>query len=239
MAFAGSAGAAVTLGWASGFAVLGGSTVTNTGATVITGQVGVSPGSAITGFPPGTVTNGSLHSNDALAILAHDDAQATFNSLASMAVTLDLSGQDLGGMTLTPGVYSFSSSAQLTGTLTLDGLGQVDPVFVFLVGSTLTTASGAGVDLLNGADGQTNVFFRVGDSTTLGTNTEFAGTILSANNSTLTTGASVEGRVISLSGAVTLDTNSVTVPEPGAAVLLLGGLAMILGKRRRSMANAS
>jgi type VI secretion system secreted protein VgrG len=147
--------------------------------------------------------------------------------LAGLAVTQDLTGQDLGGLTLTPGVYSFSSSAQLTGMLTLDGPGD----YVFQIGSTLTTASASSIALINGAEA-CDVYFQVGSSATFGTGTEFVGTIIADQSNTLATGASVLGRVIALDAAVTLDSNAITncipIPEPATLLLLvLGGLAMI------------
>jgi hypothetical protein len=130
----------------SSFAVLAGSTVTNTNTpTIVTGNLGVSPGSAVTGFPPGIVTGGTIHAADAVAAQAQTDRTALYNQLASATCNTDLTGQDLGGRTLTPAVYCFSSSAQLTGTLTLDGQGNSAAVFLFKIGSTLTTASAASV----------------------------------------------------------------------------------------------
>src|ERR1700686_2725688 len=123
----------VSLGVAQNFAVLGNTTVTNTGPTVITGNLGVSPGSAITGFPPGAVTQGTLHANDALAFQAHADAFTAYNTLVGEAPTADLTGLDLGGMTLNPGVYKFSSSAQLTGTLLLNTTGNPTGTFIFQI----------------------------------------------------------------------------------------------------------
>src|SRR3954454_9358766 len=138
----GAAQTAPTLGSAQSFAVLGGSTVTNTGPSVITGDLGVSPGSAVTGFPPGTVVSGTIHAADAVAAAAQSSLTTAYNSLAGQACTQDLTGQDLGGLTLTAGVYCFSTSAQLTGTLTLNAQGNSSAVFIFKIGSTLTTASG-------------------------------------------------------------------------------------------------
>jgi hypothetical protein len=134
---------APSLGSAQSFAVLGGSTVTNTGPSVIAGDLGVSPGSAVTGFPPGIVVSGTIHAADAVAAAAQVSVTTAYNSLAGQACTQDLTGQDLGGMTLTAGVYCFSSSAQLTGTLTLNAQGNAAAVFIFKIGSTLTTASGS------------------------------------------------------------------------------------------------
>ena len=144
--------ASVFLGTASNFAVFG-STVTNIGLSIITGDLGVSSGSAVTGFPPGIVAPpGTIHVADAVALQAQADNQATYNYLAGLALTQDLTGQDLGGQTLTPGVYSFLSSAQMTGTLTLNNLGDPNALFVFQIGSTLTTASNSSVLVSNGGD---------------------------------------------------------------------------------------
>jgi hypothetical protein len=129
-ALPGWAQTAPSLGNAQSFAVLGGSTVTNTGTSTITGNLGVSPGSAVTGFPPGIVTGG-IHAADAVALQAQNDVTTAYNSLASAPCTTDLTGQNLGGLTLTPGVYCFSTSAFLTGTLTLDGQGNSSAVFIF------------------------------------------------------------------------------------------------------------
>ena len=207
---AGAADSAV-LGTASSFAVLGSSTVTNTGPSVISGELGVSPELAVTGFPPGTVVGGTIHSGDALAAQARAAARTASVTLAGRTCDRVLTGQDLGGLTLTPGVYCFSSSAQLTGVLTLDALGDPDAEFVFQIGTTLTTAAGSRVTALNGAD-PCEVYFNVGTSATLGTTTAFAGTIVAASSITATTGASVQGRLLALGGAVTLDTNTVTRP---------------------------
>jgi hypothetical protein len=226
----------IDMGAATSFGVLGASTVTNTGMTTVHGDVGVAPGTSITGFPPGQLINGSLHLNTGTAIQAQADALTAYNMLAGMAPTMDLTGQDLGGMVLTPGVYSFSSSAFLTGKLTLDGLGQTNPLFVFQMGTTLITASDASVNLINGNFSTANdIYWQVGSSATLGTGTDFIGTIIADQSATLTTGANLDGRVIALNAAVTLDSNNIfnvrAVPSPGAlAVLAMAGLA---GGRRR------
>jgi Ice-binding-like len=200
---------AVDLGTASSFAVLGGQTVTNTGPSTINGDLGVSPGTAITGFPPGTV-NGAVHAADAVALQAQSDLVTAYNDAAGQATSASISG-DLGGQTLVPGVYTASSSIQLTGTLTLDAQGNPNAVFVFQVGSTLITASASNVLLINGAQ-PCNVFWQVGSSATLGTNSNFVGNILALTSISATTGAVIAGRALARNGSVTLDTNTITVP---------------------------
>ena len=200
--------AQASLGTAQSFAVLGGSTVTNTGPSVITGDLGVSPGAAITGFPPGTVT-GTIHAADAVALQAQNDLTTQYNALASAACTADLTGQDLGGQTLIPGIYCFSSSAQLTGTLTLNAQGNANAVFIFKTGSTLTTAAGSSVNLINGGN-PCGVAWQVGSSATLGTTTSFVGNLIALTSITLNTGANIIGRALARNGAVTLDTNNIS-----------------------------
>lgn len=217
----------VSLGGAQNFSILGGSTVTNTGPTVITGNVGVSPGSAVTGFPPGVVTGGALHANDATAVLAHADAGTAYAQVAGEASlpANNLTGQDLGGLTLTPGVYHFNTSAQLTGTLSLNTGGDPNATFHFQIGSTLTSASNSSILLLNSLS-EANIFWQVGSSATLGLNTAFQGTILALTSITLTTGASItNGRALALNGAVTLDTNNVGLPIPPATGSVWSGAA--------------
>ena len=202
--------AQIVLGSSSSFAVLGGSTVTNTGPTLINGNLGVAPGTAVIGFPPGIVSGGTIHLNDGVAAQAQSDLTTAYNQVAGTACTLDLTGQDLGGLTLTPGVYCFSTSAQLTGILTLNAQGNPNALFIFKTGSSLTTASNASVVVIGGGS-NCNVFWQVGSSATLGTGTSFAGNILALSSITLTTGASVSGRALARNGAVTLDTSTVAV----------------------------
>lgn len=206
--------------WAqlSTFAVLGGSTVTNTATpTTVNGNLGVSPGSAVTGFPPGIVTGGTIHAADSVAAQAQSDLTTTYNDLANTACNTNLTGQDLGGLTLTPGVYCFSTSAQLTGTLTLNAQGNPNALFIFQIGSTLTTASGSSVLLINGGS-DCGVFWQVGSSATLGTGTALLGSIVALTSITLNTGASVSGRVLARNGAVTLDDSHVAVCSGGPTV---------------------
>lgn len=214
-----------SLGTAASFSVLGGSTVTNTGPSQVALNLGVSPGTAITGFPPGTVS-GTIHAGDAVAATAQTDAAAAYNNLAGQACDFDLTGQDLGGrpLPLTPGVYCFDSTAQLTGTLTLDAQGDFNAVFIFQVGSALTTASNSSIVLINGAS-SCRVFFQVGSSATLGTGTTFRGNILALASITLTTGTSLGGKALAQTGAVTLDTNDITDPQcrTTAAMVNVGG----------------
>jgi hypothetical protein len=191
------------------FAVLGASTVTCTGASVITGDLGVSPGTAVTGFPAPCTVTGTIHGGNATAAAAHVDLTTAFTTLGALPCGLDLTGTDLGGLTLTPGVYCFSSSAQLTGTLTLDAQGSPSAEWVFQIGSTLTTASGSSVVFI-GSGNPCGAQWRVGSSATLGTGTSFAGNILAQASITLTTGADVIGRALALTAAVTLDTNDVS-----------------------------
>ena len=209
---------APALGAARSFAVLGAATVTNTGASIIAGDLGVSPGTAVTGFPPGQILSGTIHSADAAALAAQNDVTNAYNSLVGMACTEDLTGRDLGGQTLTAGVYCFSSSAQLTGTLTLNAQGNANAVFIFKMGSTITTASAATVLLTNGGSAD-NVFWQVGSSATLGTGTSFAGNILAMASITVTTGVRLTGRALARSGAVTLDTNAVTAPSQSSSTV--------------------
>ena len=204
------------LGSAASFGVLGGQTVTNTGPTTIFGDLGVSPGSAITGFPPGSLTAGATHAADAVALQAQSDVTIAYDDLAGQACTGDITGQDLGGQTLTEGVYCSTSSSQLTGTLTLDAQGNADAVFIFKMVSTLTTASSSSVSVINGGTA-CNVFWQVGSSATLGTTTHFVGNILALTSIALQNNADVVGRALARNGEVTMDTNDVTIQGcPGA-----------------------
>jgi type VI secretion system secreted protein VgrG len=221
------------LGTAANFGVLGASTVTNTGPSVINGDLGLYPGLSITGFPPGSV-NGTTHAGDADAMWAQADALTAYNVLANMTPDGILTGQDLGGKTLLPGVYKFDDSTGLTGVLTLNFQGLSNRAFVFQIGSTLTTASASSVLITNPGLGD-SVYWQVGSSATLGTTTSFYGTIIADASITLDTGATIAcGSALALNAAVTLDTNTVWVdtcavpdtptPEPSTVFLLAAGL---------------
>jgi hypothetical protein len=201
---------ATMLGSAQSFAVLAGSAVTNTGPSVIAGDLSVWPGTAVTGFPPGLVVAGTTHVADGVALQAQSDVTTAYNALAGLPSGQDLTGQDLGGLTLVPGVYSFSTSAQLTGTLTLDTQGNPNALFVFQIGSTLTTASNSTVASINGPN-LCNLYWQVGSSATLGTGTSFQGNILALASITMDTGATLlDGRALARNGAVTLDSVNAT-----------------------------
>ena len=195
------------LGTAGTFAVLGASAVTNTGSSVVTGDLGVSPGTSVTGFPPGIVI-GTKHVADAVALQAQNDVQVAYGDAAGQPCNVPLTGQDLGGKTLTPGVYCFSSSAQLTGQLKLDSQGNPASVFIFQIGSTLTTASSASVLQINDTQA-CNIFWQVGSSATVGTNTDFSGNILAHTSIVAQTGAQFNGSLYAHTGAVTLNTDTV------------------------------
>ncbi len=232
----------VILGTAGNFAVLAGSTVTNTGPTTLTGDLGLYAGTSITGLGSITIT-GTVHQTDAVAQQAQIENTTAYNNLAGMTTTSNLTGQDLGGLTLTSGVYRFDSSAQLTGTLQLDAQGNNNALWVFQIGSTLTTASNSSVMTINGGSMPgCAAYWQVGSSATLGTSTAFEGHILALTSITLTTGATIlDGSALALNGAVTLDTNTITitncdnsvseVPEPATMTLVLIGAAL-LGLRR-------
>jgi hypothetical protein len=225
----------VNLGAAASFAVLAGATVTSTGETTVNGDLGVSPGTAVTGFPPGTVVNGAIHGGDATAAAAEAALTLAYNDAASRSLNPVPVAGNLGGMILTPGLYrSTSSLAISSGNLTLDAQGNADAVFIFQMGSTLTTLSGLQVLLRGGANAD-NIFWQVGSSATLGTGSVFQGNILASESITLTTGAILYGRALASDGAVTLDSNLVrisVVPEPGTFVLFALGFGLIARHRR-------
>lgn len=199
-------GTAVDMGSAAAFAVLGSSTVTNTGPTSITGELGVASGTAVTGFPPGEMHAGTVHNGDDQAMKAQTDLTAAYADAASRTPTAQIPAE-LGGTTLEPGVYA-SASLSLTGTLTLSG--NPTSVFIFQAGSTLVTASGSNV-VLTGGVRASNVFWQVGSSATLATNSSMTGTILSYSSVAAQTNSQINGRLMASNGAVTMDTTNVTV----------------------------
>jgi hypothetical protein len=242
--------ASIVLNSAGNFALLAGSTVTNTGPSLVNGgDVGVSPGTAITGFlevdgGPGIIAAPyTTHvGSDGVAVQAEKDLTTAFNAAALLPhpAANDLTGQDLGGMTLLPGVYFFSSSAQLTGTLTLDDNGDPNAQFVFQIGSTLTTASNSAVVTIDGGTNPgSTVFWQVGSAATIGTNTAFEGHILAYASISLDTGASIlNGSALAENGAVTLESNIVTnsvapIPEPALMTMVLGSAMLLAGRGSR------
>jgi hypothetical protein len=231
-----AAGSVISLGAADNVAVLGSSTVTNAGPTIVTGNVALSsPGVSITGFPPGTIINGSQYIGPGLANQAHADAVIAYGQLVGETFTTDLSGQNLGGMTLTPGVYHFDTAAQLTGTLILDTQGDPNATFHFQIGTTLTTDPGSMIAFLNGSS--SNVFWQVGTSATIGADSVLYGNVLADQSITVNSGATVIGRLIAINAAVTLDTDTITAPAvPEPSTWFAGALALaIVGftERRR------
>ncbi|MDO8724684.1 MAG: ice-binding family protein [Candidatus Methanoperedens sp.] len=206
----------VDLGTADSFVILGGSGITNTGPTTINGDVGTFPTTTETGF--GSVTlAGMNHAGDAVTQGAKIDLTTAYGDAAGRTGAITIAGGELGGRTLIPGVYKDDgapASLAITGTLTLDALGDSTAVFIFQSASTLTTASGSKVSLVNGAQ-PCNVFWQVGSSATLGTTTDFVGNILASESITLTTGATISGRALARNGAVTMDSNTITASACG------------------------
>jgi hypothetical protein len=200
--------APVNLATASPFVVLGGSTVTNTGPSVLNGDLGVSPGTALVGFGLPAVVNGATHANDAVAAQAQSDLTTAYDVAAAepVAPANDLTGTDLGNRTLTAGAYRYTSDAQLTGPLTLDAQGDPNAQFVFEIASALTTASASSVVLINGAS-PCNVYWQVGSSATLGSTTAFQGNLMALTSISLNNGASVIGRLLARNGQVSLINN--------------------------------
>jgi ice-binding like protein len=242
---------APTLGSAGTFAVLGASTVTNTGDTVLDGNLGLSPGTSVTGFPPGTITAPfqEFPPNGTVAQQAQTDLTAAYNQAeAEPATTTGVTS--IGTETLTPGVYNSDSSMDITGTLTLNAQGNPDAAFIFQAGSTLTAENGITVDLINDAQPGC-VFWQVGSSATLGTGVTFTGNVLALASITVNTGDTVDGSMLASNGAVTLADDDITAPptcsvpvplaSPIAAVPAgIAGLSFLgwfLVRRRRTVAS--
>ena len=224
----------VDLGSASSFTVLAGSTVTNTGFTTVVGNVGLSPGSSVTGFPPGTITGGALHVNDGAAVSAQGSLSAAYSDAAGRSLAPVTVAGDLSGQTLPPGLYKSTSTLSIGGVLTLDGQSNANSVFIFQIASGLTTGTGSRVVLIGNAN-PANIFWQVGSSATLGTYSTFNGTILAYASVTLATGAELDGRALAEVGAVTLDSNPManpgspvtTAPPPALTVTCPLGTAQV------------
>jgi hypothetical protein len=214
-----AAAASVGLGTAAPFSVLGGSTVTNTGPTTMWGNLGLSPGSSVTGAPH---VLGQTHVDDAVAIAAKNDLTTAYNDAASRPSS-GSAGTDLAGQVFLPGVRTASSSLLLSsGSVTLDAQGNPNAVFIFQIGSTLITGSNTSVSLINGAQA-CNVFWQVASSATLGTGTSFVGTVMALESITANTAATIHGRLLARTGAVTLDTNTITTSNCASSVSGSGG----------------
>lgn len=214
-----AAPATVGLGTAASYSVLGGSTVTNTGPTTMFGDLGLAPGSSVTGAPH---VLGQTHVDDAVAIEAKSNLTTAYNAAASRP-TEGSAGTDLAGQTFTPGVRTASSALLLSaGSVVLDAQGDPNAVFIFQIGSTLITGSNTTVQLVNGAQA-CNVFWQVGSSATLGTGTRFVGTIMASQTITAKTAATIHGRLLAQTSAVNLDTNTITTSNCASSASGVGG----------------
>ena len=244
-----AAAKAPALGAAAPYAVLAGAQVVNTGGSVVSGDLGVSPGSAVVGFPGGKVVDGTIKATGEPPNLAQKDAAKAYAELATDQCNVRLVGQDLGGQTLTPGVYCFpGAGATLTGELVLDAQGDPGAVFIFQVGTTLTTAAGSSMRVTNrgqDADANTqaatrrrdtlcNVYWQVGNSVAIGRDSTFIGTIIATDRINVAANAAIDGRALVKTGNVTLDTDTIAIPEcfiplaywpwPGAAGVAAAGV---------------
>lgn len=221
----------VPLGAASSFAVLAATTVTSTGATQVSGDVGVSPGTAITGFnPTGTVTDGAIYPGLPPADAAHADLATAYADAAGRGPAIPLASGSLGGQTIHPGLYaSPDGTLGIAGTLTLDADGDPDAVFIFRAASTLTTAASNSTVTLTGGAQACNVFWQVGSSATLGVGTSFAGTLMATTSVTVNAGAAVTGRILARDAAVTLDNNIITRADCAGSLDIAAPATAILG----------
>lgn len=199
----------VSLAGSSNLAILAGSAISNTGATIITGDMGLSPGTSVGGFPPG-ILNGTLHINDAISNQAKLDLTAAYNDAAGRTSTdiVTLSG-NIGGLTLTPGLYKSTSTLAISsGDLTFDAKGNPNAVFIIQIASSLTTTSGRKV-ILSGGALASRIFWQVGSSATFGTTSVFKGTVLAMQSITFNTGASIDGKALARTGAVIMAGNTI------------------------------
>jgi hypothetical protein len=199
----------VNLGAAADFAIIAGEAVTNTGGTEITGDLGLSPGTSVGGFPPG-ILNGTLHINTESATLAKLDLTAAYNDIAGRTSTdiVTLSG-NIGGLTLTPGIYKSTSSLAISsGDLTFDAKGDANAVFIIQIASALTTTSGRQVFLSGGASAA-NIFWQVGSSATFGTTSVFKGTVMAMESITFNTGATLDGKALARKGSIVMEANTI------------------------------
>ena len=211
----------VGLATAADYSVLGATTVTNTGPSVLGQSLGLSPGTSTTGFPPGIVlAPGTTEVANAASLQAQSDLIAAYTDAANRPVEFTLANPDLVGLTLIPGVYAGSAKSplSLSGQLVLDGQGNNAAVFIFQTDSTLITSSGSSIALINGAS-ECNVFWQVGSSATLATGSQFVGNVLALTSISVQTGATVQGRALARNGAVTLDTNVFTQPSCAGSIL--------------------
>jgi hypothetical protein len=201
----------VPLGAANSFAILAGTAVSNAGMTVVNGDLGMSPGSSVSGFPPGVV-NGTIHAGDASATQAQLDLAAAYANASGQPASATIPAE-LGGTTLPPGVYESDTGAfDITGALTLDGQGDGNAIFIFKAATTLDAAAGSRINLIKSAQ-SCNVFWQVGSSATLGPGSVFRGNVLALDDVGLSSGAGVDGRLLARNGAVTLDTDSITAAQ--------------------------
>ncbi len=221
----------VALGSASTFAVLAGQTVTSTGQSILLGNLGVSPGSAVVGFPPGVVLGKILAANPTVA-LAQRDLTTAYNDAAGRSTAPVAVSGNLGGSTLTPGLYKSTSGLEISsGDLTLNAQGNPNAVFIFQMATTLTTTSDRKV-ILTGKAKAANVFWQVGSSAALGTTTVFKGNILALTSISLATGATLEGRALARNGSVTMQDNDVTIPSQTPIFSRMPILSRIFGNHR-------
>lgn len=238
-----TAAATVDLGAAATFAILAGSGITNTGPTTVIGDIGSFPDPAMTGFASISLT-GAIHAADAVAQAAQLSLSNAYTDAATRTPLVSFGpAANLSGMTLLPGIYNSTSSLEFSGTLTLDAAGDPAAFWIFQAGSTLVTAPGSSISLINGAD-PCSIFWQVGSSATLGTNSAFNGSIMALTSVTLNTGTTLDGRALALHGAVTMDnafiaTTACSTPEADGRLFLTSLAATIAIRRRQRSRHAS